>query len=419
MIRSTLTILAATLFVAAAATAAAQQPDHPKGAIVYQVEHPIPGEVQPDVDLCLIDPTTGRDFALTSARAGRFDLEPDWSPDGRVVGFSRSAYGERGSERLRVIDSRGTTERALAGGRGANPSWSPNATEVAFVNAGIIVAPARGGATRRLVPPSLGGVGGPAWSPDGVTIAYVVQPLAIRLIQTDGSRDRELVRGGTTPAWSPDARRIAFARGDGRGNIHIWTVAVDGSSAVQVTRGAVNDLSPSWSPDGGWLSFVRQPSRGGQSDIYRVRASGANLTNVTRSPLQEAAPDWGPQSTQVPVGASVRPCTVTGTPGRDRLRGSERGDSIYGRGGADVIHARAGPDIVDGGSGDDLIDAGSGTDVVGGGSGADHIATGLNDDRIFARDKRRDAISCGGGRDAVVADRVDHIDRDCEKVRRR
>src|SRR5918999_1494160 len=60
--------------------------------------------------------------------------------------------------------------------------------------------------------------------------------------------------------------------------------------------------------------------------------------------------------------ASPRPCTITGTPGPDRLRGTRRDDVICGLGGNDSIDAGDGDDAVFGDAGDDRIDGGRGTD---------------------------------------------------------
>jgi hypothetical protein len=38
---------------------------------------------------------------------------------------------------------------------------------------------------------------------------------------------------------------------------------------------------------------------------------------------------------------------------------------------------------------------------------------------VLARDGEADVISCGSERDTVVADRLDRVDRDCERVLRR
>ena len=40
------------------------------------------------------------------------------------------------------------------------------------------------------------------------------------------------------------------------------------------------------------------------------------------------------------------------------------------------------------------------------------------DDTIYARDRRRDRVLCGGGADRVIADRIDIVSG-CEIVRRR
>lgn len=343
-------LLVAAALASLAGAAVDSRSGPPQGAIVYQVEHPIPGQTQPDIDLCLVEPSSRRTVAVTAPRAGAFEMQPDWSPGGKVIGFSRTSYGEQGSERLRAIAPDGSGERTLAGGRGSDPSWSPGASEVAFVGAGIFVARADGGAKRRLVAPTFAGVGGPAWSVDGAEIAYVTGALAIRSIRVDRTADRELVRDGTTPAWSPNGKRLAFSR-DG----HIWTAARDGSAAAEVTRGGAEDLAPSWSPDGEWLAFVRRPRGASQGDVYRVRVDGSRLTNVTRSPLDERAPDWGPPSTKAASGPPR--CSVLGTARRNHLRGTAGGDAIYAFGGADTIRASAGNDVVDAGAGADVVDA--------------------------------------------------------------
>src|SRR5262245_46329987 len=52
--------------------------------------------------------------------------------------------------------------------------------------------------------------GGPAWSPDGKSVAYISFDLWI--INADGSNNH-VVRGtneGSSPSWSPDGTRIAF-----------------------------------------------------------------------------------------------------------------------------------------------------------------------------------------------------------------
>jgi Putative glucoamylase/Protein of unknown function (DUF3131)/RTX calcium-binding nonapeptide repeat (4 copies) len=95
--------------------------------------------------------------------------------------------------------------------------------------------------------------------------------------------------------------------------------------------------------------------------------------------------------------SSPRPCTIVGTPGRDRLRGTSRGDVMCGLGGDDEIDGRDGDDVLYGdagddelegdddddtlygGEGDDELEAGDGTDVASGGPGDDRFRGGRSD----------------------------------------
>jgi Ca2+-binding RTX toxin-like protein len=146
---------------------------------------------------------------------------------------------------------------------------------------------------------------------------------------------------------------------------------------------------------------------------------------------------------------------VTGNDGNDRLRGGASADRLIGGLGNDTLHGQSGNDRangergrdrINGGSSNDVISAGSsndraagdqgndrvsgnsgndtlfgnsGRDRMNGGSGADRISGGSGNDRVSARDSRRDRINCGSGRDSVVADRIDVVSRNCERVRRR
>ena len=108
------------------------------------------------------------------------------------------------------------------------------------------------------------------------------------------------------------------------------------------------------------------------------------------------------------VPTTVSP-TTTGVAGRT-WTGSAHPNVYRGGAGPDRIDGRAGADRLFGGAGNDRITGGPGRDVIDGGAG---------NDRILARDKARDSIRCGAGRDAVVADKLDSVARDCELVSRR
>jgi len=110
---------------------------------------------------------------------------------------------------------------------------------------------------------------------------------------------------------------------------------------------------------------------------------------------------------------------MRGADGDDRLSGGRARDRISGGAGADRVSGGSGSDRISGGSGSDRILGGAGGDRISGGAGSDRVVGGAGGDRISARDHRRDRVSCGRGRDLVVADPGDRLARDCERVRRR
>jgi Ca2+-binding RTX toxin-like protein len=115
------------------------------------------------------------------------------------------------------------------------------------------------------------------------------------------------------------------------------------------------------------------------------------------------------------------PDRLVGTPGADRLVGGRGDDTLLGRGGDDTLLGGAGRDALAGGRGDDTLSGGAGPDVIDAaqrGREVDVVAGGGGNDVIRARDGAVDRITCGSGRDRVVADRRDRVAGDCEVVRR-
>lgn len=143
---------------------------------------------------------------------------------------------------------------------------------------------------------------------------------------------------------------------------------------------------------------------------------------------QPSDPSVGPQTPTAEAPQGTGPCAnaklQSGSGADDEFMGSSGADALFGLGGADRLSGRAGDDCINGQRGRDAIDGGGGDDrLVGngqrdrieGGSGLDRIAGRLGRDVIDARDGQRDKVSCGAGRDVVVADPQDKLRR-CENV---
>ena len=118
---------------------------------------------------------------------------------------------------------------------------------------------------------------------------------------------------------------------------------------------------------------------------------------------------------------------VLGGSGNDRVLGGNDRDRLFGMSGRDRLKGGYGPDLIAGGRGNDSLDGGPHTDRIYGEQGRDRIRSGggrnfldggTGGDLIYARNDRRDVISCGSGRDRVQADRTDVVRVDCERISR-
>ena len=140
---------------------------------------------------------------------------------------------------------------------------------------------------------------------------------------------------------------------------------------------------------------------------HHLSGSGGGTVALAAESLQGVS-HW--QYLRYDTTPSLPPCTVTGTPGPDRLVGGrgrdvicggDGNDTLIGGGGRDVLIGGLGDDLLYGGDdadtlvggwGDDLLDGGPGDDGADGGAGADRLVAGSRPDGT-------DRLSGGEGRD--------------------
>lgn len=105
----------------------------------------------------------------------------------------------------------------------AEPTWSPDATHIAYVSSGDIVLANAAGIPYWYMG-TASNESSPAWSPDGRKLAFVSdrdgQP-AVYVMNLDGTQVVRLASGGS-PTWSPDSARVAFACVVETANTDIW-----------------------------------------------------------------------------------------------------------------------------------------------------------------------------------------------------
>ena len=183
-------------------------------------------------------------------RSAPDDSSPTWSSDGSRIAFSR--VGE-----LFAVSSRGGPARRIGegvGGEALDPDWSPDGKLIAYDYRPpgysireIWVVGADGKRPRRVT--RLREVSTrPTWSPDGRRIAFQSDAqgghVEIYSIGLNGKGLRRVTRSAIDtfdPAWSPDGGRIAFSR-----NGAIW--AVDRAGHERKLTSGKNDAAPVWRP---------------------------------------------------------------------------------------------------------------------------------------------------------------------------
>jgi TolB protein len=146
---------------------------------------------------------------------------PAVSPDGARIAFSdwKGCSGGTSSPRLRVIDSSGQPTNDLA--QLPRNSYYPNPEH-----------------------------GSPAWSPDGVRIAFILSG-RLTIASRDGSGLRSIAPrwlvtadAYTRPAWSPDGRWLAVVKDNG----DLYVLHPDGTGLRRVTPTRLWSSSPTWLP---------------------------------------------------------------------------------------------------------------------------------------------------------------------------
>jgi Tol biopolymer transport system component len=201
---------------------------------------------------------------------GGWSQTPAWSADGKKIAFASVRNGER-RVYVMGVDGDGTNPTLVGYDRGwnADPAWSADGERIAFSSDwwafdfvyDVHVMNADGSQISTLIegpffgPPTY--YFQPSWSPDGGRIAVVVcaygwdncyPDSSIAIANADGSGLKTLVQTGgyAGPAWSPDGKTIAFSSQTCRSCVgELRYVSADGNKSGVIFW---NGHDPAWRP---------------------------------------------------------------------------------------------------------------------------------------------------------------------------
>ncbi len=143
---------------------------------------------------------------------------------------------------------------------------------------------------------------GPAWSPDGSTIAYMSYKSGypdvyiVKLAQGIRTRIAGFPGINTGPAFSPDGKQIALTLSKD-GNPEIYTMSSQGGLPNRITRTRGTETSPSWSPDGSRIVYNSDDR--GSTQLYIVPASGGDPEKINLSGTYNSDPTWSPDGKKI------------------------------------------------------------------------------------------------------------------------
>jgi dipeptidyl aminopeptidase/acylaminoacyl peptidase len=267
----------------------------------------------------------GWPVSLTSSAGGKTAVS--WSPNGGMLAYASQGniwtVSSVGGQPKRLTHSLpGPGDPRQAGDR--NPHWSPKGDWILFESGRrghsdlLTVSP--DGLSENILTASSADSGEAEWSPDGSEIAYIERApgyfsgkLQLAKFDSQTGRAKSPVtlytspedRGGgwsvPAPVWSPDGKTLAVVlQESGWDNIYLLPTA--GGAPKPLTRGEQDDSNPVFSPDGKSIAFTSNREKPEESRIWIMPMTGGERAHplaAFKVPGVESEPEWSSDNKQI------------------------------------------------------------------------------------------------------------------------
>lgn len=234
---------------------------------------------------------------------------PAFSPSGQRLAYSARRLGSADSLHIfvRGVPTGAPQQLTPGDSNDVGPAWSPDGASIAFLRlteeqAQYTIVPAAGGAERQVAefpapdqdPQPISAV---SWTPDGKTLAVVQntedQPPAIALVSIAGGAPRRITEppagspGDSSPAISPAGGVLAFVRHVDQEESNVYLCDLNGGGLRRLTFDGRPVRGIAWTPDG--QDILYSANRMGGWKVWRVPAYGGSPRELL---LGSSSADW-------------------------------------------------------------------------------------------------------------------------------
>ncbi len=205
-----------------------------------------------------------------------------------------------------AFDGQDVKQLTQAGSLALFPAWSPDGMAVAYTSyqndrPEIFI--------RRLDQPraeakiSYKGINiTPVWVPGTDRMAATLSfegDEEIYLLTHAGKIDKRLTKNwgiDVSPTFSPDGKKMAFVS-KRFGSPQIFICVLETGSVRRLTYAGKYNTQPDWSPAGDWIAFSSMEN--GRADIFVIRPDGEGLKQLTIDSGSNESPSWSPDGSMI------------------------------------------------------------------------------------------------------------------------